>query len=51
MIEIDFPRERFEGWDAQTNTMRIVPGNYQLMVGNSSDSSDLKTISVKLNFN
>ena len=51
MIEIDFPRERFEGWDAQTNTMRIVPGNYQLMVGNSSDSSDLKTISVKLDFN
>ena len=45
-VEIDFPRERFEGWDAATNTMRVVPGKYELMVGSSSADNDLKRISV-----
>lgn len=40
-VRIDFPRERFEGWDPSTNTMRVVPGRYQLMVGGSSRSEDL----------
>lgn len=47
-VEIDFPRESFEGWDDTTNTMRVVPGKYELMVGNSSDSKALKTITVKI---
>jgi len=47
-VEIDFPRECFEGWDAKTNTMRVMPGKYQLMVGTSSADSDLKTITVAL---
>ncbi|MGN0281084.1 MAG: xylan 1,4-beta-xylosidase [Prevotella sp.] len=41
-IEIDFPRESFEGWDINTNTMRVVPGKYELMVGASSADKDLK---------
>ena len=41
-ISIDLPRERFEGWDTKTNTMRIVPGKYELMVGASSADKDLK---------
>ena len=41
-ITIDLPRERFEGWDTKTNTMRIVPGKYELMVGASSADKDLK---------
>jgi beta-glucosidase len=41
-VEIDMPRERFEGWDKQTNTMRVVPGKYELMVGSSSADKDLK---------
>ncbi|MBQ8065780.1 MAG: glycoside hydrolase family 3 C-terminal domain-containing protein [Prevotella sp.] len=45
-VEIDFPRERFEGWDAATNTIRVVPGKYELMVGSSSADNDLKRISV-----
>ena len=45
-VEIDFPRERFENWDAQTNSMRVVPGRYELMVGSSSRDKDLKRISV-----
>ena len=47
-IEIDFPRERFEGWDVKTNTMRVVPGTYELMVGSSSDDKDLKRINVHI---
>ena len=43
-IAIDFPRQCFEGWDAQTNTMRIVPGKYELMVGSSSADKDLKKV-------
>ena len=41
-VSIDLPRERFEGWDTKTNTMRIVPGKYELMVGASSADKDLK---------
>ena len=47
-IAIDLPRQRFEGWDAATNTMRVVPGKYALMVGNSSADSDLQKIVVNI---
>ena len=38
-IAIDLPRSSFEGWDAQTNTMRVVPGKYELMVGNQASTN------------
>lgn len=47
-VAIDLPRERFEGWDAKTNTMRVVPGKYEIMAGNSSAANALKTITVKV---
>ena len=47
-VEVDFPRERFEGWDAKTNTMRVVPGRYELMVGTSSADNDLQKITVSI---
>ena len=47
-IEIDFPRDRFEGWDVHTNTMRVVPGTYELMVGASSADRALKKITVDI---
>ena len=47
-ISIDLPRSSFEGWDAQTNTMRIMPGKYELMVGNSSADKDLKKTIISL---
>ena len=42
-------RESFEFWDAQTNTMRVKPGQYEVLVGNSSLDKDLKrqTITIK----
>ena len=46
MVSIDFPRECFEGWDAKTNTMRVVPGKYELMVGTSSADKDLLKLTV-----
>ena len=48
MVNIDFPRECFEGWDAKTNTMRVVPGKYELMVGTSSADKDLQKIQVNI---
>ena len=47
-VDIDFPRSCFEGWDAKTNTMRVVPGRYELMVGSSSADQDLKKILVNV---
>ena len=47
-ITIDLPRSSFEGWDAQSNTMRVVPGKYEVMVGNSSADQDLKKVSISV---
>ena len=47
-IAIDLPHSSFEGWDTQTNTMRVVPGKYELMVGNSSADQDQKKITINL---
>jgi len=47
-VSIDMPRERFEGWDVKTNTMRVVPGRYELMVGASSADKDLKKLVVNI---
>ena len=47
-ISIDLPRSSFEFWDSQTNTMRVQPGRYELMVGSSSADSDLKKILITI---
>lgn len=47
-VEIDFPRKSFEGWDVETNTMRVVPGKYDIMVGTSSADKDLNKINVEI---
>ena len=47
-VEIDLPRDRFECWDDQTNTMRVVPGKYLLMTGNSSATENLKMRKIKI---
>lgn len=48
-IVIDMPRSSFECWDSQTNTMRVMPGEYEIMVGTSSCDKSLKKITVRLN--
>ena len=47
-VTIDLPRSSFEGWDVKTNTMRVVPGKYELMVGNSSADKDLQKIAIQI---
>ncbi len=37
-----------ELWDATTNTMRFVPGSYELMIGTSSADQDLQKVTVKM---
>jgi beta-glucosidase len=48
MVTIPLPRQQFENWDTQTNTMRVVPGRYELMVGNSSDDRSLQKLTVNI---
>ena len=48
MVSIDLPRKSFEGWDAQTNTIRVVPGIYQVFVGGSSADAAKTKIEVKI---
>lgn len=47
-VKIDFPRERFECWDNDTQTMRVIPGRYELLVGASSDDSQLQRLEVMI---
>ena len=41
-------RQSFEFWDAETNTMRVKPGKYEILVGTSSQASDLKSVEINL---
>ena len=47
-VTICLPRERFETWDAASNSMRVIGGNYQLLVGNSSADKNLRTLSLNI---
>ena len=47
-VTIDMPRPAFECWDPTTNTMRVAPGTYDILVGTSSMDKDLKKITVEL---
>lgn len=47
-VTIALPRKRLETWDAKSNTMRFVPGLYQLMIGSSSADTNLLKINTKL---
>ncbi len=46
-VTIPFPRERFEWWDPYNNTMRVYTGQFELMVGNSSDAQMVQTVKIK----
>lgn len=48
-VTISLPRQSFEGWDSRTNTMRVVPGKYQIFVGGSSaEAAKNNVIEVKV---
>jgi len=45
---IALDKKSYEFWDAETNTMRIKPGQYEILYGTSSLDKDLKKITVEL---
>jgi len=47
-VTINLQRRQLETWDAKTNTMRVVPGRYELMVGTSSADADLQKMTVNI---
>ena len=47
-VTIQLTRKSFEFFDTETNTMRVKPGTYELLYGNSSADSSLKPLSVNV---
>lgn len=47
-VKITLAADAFRFFDTQTNTMRVVPGDYDVMYGGSSDRNQLKTVKVRL---
>ena len=47
-VTIDLPRKNFECFDETTNTMRVIPGKYEILVGNASDDPQMKKTEVTL---
>ncbi len=45
---IDLPYAAFEFYDRSQNKMAVVPGDYEIYYGNSSDSKALKTTKIKI---
>ena len=46
--EIPLPRTSFEWWNTNTNTMNVSAGTFNVMVGPSSNPTDLKSVSVTI---
>ena len=46
--DIPLPRTSFEWWNPNTNTMCITAGQYNVMVGPSSDPADLKSVAISI---
>ena len=40
--KLTIERKSFEFWDPETNSMRVKPGQYEILIGTSSDNKDLK---------
>ena len=46
-VTLKLTPQSFEFWDAETNTMRVKSGSYELYYGTSSDVKDLRKMAVK----
>ena len=47
-VTIELPRQSFEFFDTDTNTMRVKAGRYEVLYGSSSADQDLKCLTVDL---
>ena len=45
---IQLNRQSFEFWDAASNTMRVKPGQYEILVGTSSNDSNMKKLTITI---
>ena len=45
-VKLTLDHKSFEFWDPETNTMRVKPGKYVILIGNSSSDKDLKKLKV-----
>ena len=45
-VKLQLTPKSFEFWDSATNTMRVKPGKYELLYGNSSADGNLKRLEV-----
>jgi len=47
-VTLSLNRKSFEFWDAETNTMCVKPGKYEILVGTSSVDQGLKRMEVEV---
>ena len=47
-VAIELGADAFEFFDPQTNTMRVLPGEYEILYGNSSDTPAANRLKVVL---
>ena len=47
-VSMELPADTFEFFDTATNTMRIVPGKYEIYYGNSSDTPAQNRLEIQL---
>ena len=47
-VTLQLERNSFEFFDAETNTMRVKPGRYEVLVGTSSSDPNMKAFAVEL---
>ena len=45
---MELNKQSFEFWDSKTNSMRVKPGEYEILVVNSSDANNFKKLSITL---
>ena len=44
---MELSNKSFEFWDPETNTMRVKPGKYEILIGTCSQDKDFKSLSVE----
>ena len=46
--ELKLTKKSFEFWDTETNTMRVKPGKYEILVGTSSQDQNMKKLNIAI---
>ena len=46
--ELKLTKKSFEFWDTETNTIRVKPGKYEILVGTSSQDQNMKKLNITI---